>query len=456
MLSLLWLRRDLRLHDNLSLFLSMQESTKVQPIFIFDTNILSRFSNKQDRRISLIIESLKSIDQQLKQKGGELLVFYGEPRILIPKIAHTLKATKVFAGRDYEPYGIKRDAAIAKEVNLAVHNDHLLIPPTKILKEDGSAYKMFTPYFRRWLSLIEPIDYAEYRCKNDHYANAQEIRESLAHSGIYPINIQAEAIGYEQQDLKVWNIDDAEKKLNSFILNKLSAYSEDRDYLGDTTSAISPYLRFGQLSVRQCYRALIEQSVTQHRQKWLSQLAWRDFYAMILYHYPETISLEMQPKYRGINWSHNKNLLEKFTIGKTGYPIVDASIRQLLETGWMYNRARMIVASFMTKNLWLDWRLGEEFFAQYLMDYELSTNVGSWQWSASVGTDAQPYFRIFNPYLQSKKFDPEGEFIRKYVPELALLSKNHIHQPKLGVYYDPIVDFDFSRKEAIQKFKTYI
>lgn len=456
MLSLLWLRRDLRLKDNLPLFLSMQESTQVQPIFIFDVNILSRFKNKQDRRINFIIDSLHLINQELKQKNSEVLVFYGDPKLLIPKIANTLKVKKVFAGKDHEPYGIERDKAIAKEVNLQLENDHLLIEPTRILKDDGSAYKVFTPYFKKWLAQITPMDYAEYNKCENHYADSANLKFLLAQNNIYPINLNEGVKGYIYKEEAYWKANNAEKTLESFISSKLFGYAEARNFLKDTTSAISPYLRFGQLSIRECYRALMKQASTEHKHKWLSQLAWRDFYAMILYYYPKTISLEMQPQYRGIKWSNDPALLEKFTTGKTGYPIIDASIRQLITTGWMHNRARLIVASFMTKNLWLDWRLGEEFFAQYLMDYELSSNVGSWQWSASVGTDAQPYFRIFNPYLQSKKFDPEGEFIRTYIPELKLLSKKEIHQPKYGLYYTPIVDFESSRKNAIIRFRQHL
>ncbi len=455
MISLLWLRRDFRLKDNLSLFLSLQQPENIQPIFIFDEHILSRFTNPKDRRLSFILDSLRSINNELKAKNSELLVFYGKPEILIPKISKILNVKSVFAGKDYEPYGLKRDEEISKQVDLKLINDHLLMPPDKVYKDDGTPYKVFTPYFRKWQSLIESLDYAEYNA-DDHnrYTNASILKETLAKHDIYALNLEDGLTGYEYQKVNNWPLDDLENRFNYFIENRLQDYQDKRNYLAyDGTSTLSPYLRFGQISIRKCYRAAKE---VKNSWQWIAELAWRDFYAMILYHYPETISLEMQPQYRNINWSQDRELLDKFTSAQTGYPIVDAAVNQLLQEGWMHNRARMIVASFFTKNLWLDWRLGEEFFAQYLMDYELSSNVGGWQWSASVGTDAQPYFRVFNPYLQSKNFDSDGSYIRKYLPGLASLSDSEIHMPKSlfsPKYSRPIVDYEQSRKDAIDKFK---
>ncbi len=460
MISLLWLRRDLRLRDNFSLFLSLLQPEKIQPIFVFDQHILSRFTNHDDKRISFIFDSLRAIDKELKTKDSELLVFYGKLEILLPKINHALKVKTVFAGKDYEPYGIKRDNIINRELDLQLNNDHLLIAPDKIYKDDGSSYKIFTPYFKKWQSQIEPLDYAEYNNKNDYnrYADSNQIKYNLAQQNIHTIDLNEDLLDlldYRHQRLDDWPLDQLSNRFKHFIENKLSSYANERDNLDDSTSRFSPYLRFGQLSIRQCYRAALN---IENNQQWITELAWRDFYAMILYHNPETISLEMQPQYRNIQWSKDLELLAQFTSAQTGYPVVDAAIKQLLNTGWMHNRARMIVASFMTKNLWLDWRLGEEFFAQHLMDYELSSNVGGWQWSASVGVDAQPYFRVFNPYIQSKKFDPNGNYIRKYLPELRLLSNDEIHKPKSlsllnNKYYAPIIDYETSRKKAIEYFK---
>lgn len=451
MISLLWLRRDLRLEDNLSLYLSLQTLDKIQPIFIFDENILARFNNPDDRRISFILDALKAMNKKLREHSSEVLVLYGKPEVLIPKISSVLKANKIFAGKDYEPYGIKRDEAISKQVDLVLSNDHLLMPPHKVLKDDGTTYKVFTPYFRKWQALINLKDYDSYNADaKGRYANIQNLRIILAQHDLHPLDLNEDVPGYKYQKVRNWPVDNLVYRFNDFLDNKLINYKEGRNYLDiDGTSSLSPYIRFGLISIRQCYRSAREM---QGSWQWIAELAWRDFYAMILYHYPETISQEMQPQYRNLKWSEDQDLLEKFTSGQTGYPIIDAAVRQLLEEGWMHNRARMIVASFFTKNLWLNWRLGEEFFAQHLMDYELSSNVGGWQWSASTGTDSQPYFRMFNPYLQSQRFDKEGVYIRKYLPELKGLSNKEIH---ISGLYPPIVDYRYSRNKAIQRFKKH-
>lgn len=450
MLSLLWLRRDLRLEDNLSLYLALKEKDKIQPIFIFDENILARFTNPNDRRVSFILDALRSINKELEKKNSEVLVFYGRPEVLIPKISACLEVNKIFAGKDYEPYGMKRDAAISKQVDLQLNNDHLLMAPDAVLKDDGTTYKVFTPYFRKWQAVISSKDYDSYNADDSgRYANSKTLRGILAQRDLHPLDLNEDVLRYKYQKNNNWPIDALVDRFNNFLDNKLINYNEGRNYLAkDGTSFLSPYIRFGLISVRQCYRSAREMEGSW---QWIAELAWRDFYAMILYHYPETVLKEMLPQYRNLKWSEDPALLKKFTLGETGYPIIDAAVRQLLQEGWMHNRARMIVASFFTKNLWLNWRLGEEFFAQYLMDYELSSNVGGWQWSASVGTDAQPYFRMFNPYLQSKRFDPQGDYIRKYLPELKDLSNKEIHMHGLC---SPIVDYESSRKRAIERFKN--
>lgn len=458
MLSILWLRRDLRLEDNLSLYFACQNREKIQPIFIFDQNILARFTNQKDRRISFILEALRKLDKELKKYNAELLVFYGDPKILLPKIVKTLQVKQVFAGKDYEPYGLSRDANISKEITLNLYNDHLLLEPSKVLKNDGGAYRVFTPYYRQWQNIIEPLDYADYTVKVENcFAESSKLKKILIDNQLRLLNLNEDVPGYQYEENSYWSTQDLNKKFDNFITKKISNYSTQRDYLAnDGTSCLSPYLRFGLISVRKCYRAAILQ---QGAERWINELVWRDFYAMLLYYFPETINLEMQPQYRSIKWSQDKELLGKFVAGNTGFPVVDAAINELLRTGWMHNRARMIVASFMTKNLWLDWRLGEEFFAQHLMDYELSSNIGGWQWGASVGADAMPYFRIFNPYLQSQKFDPLGKYIRKFLPILDGLNNREIHHPSLlftGKYCLPIVNYEASRKKAIEYFRKNV
>lgn len=451
MYSLLWLRRDLRLEDNLSLYLASQENLPIQPIFIFDESYREHLKTLIDKRTNFIIDSLNLLNQKLKKYDSEVLIFCGNTQEIIFKVTNILKVTKVFAGKDYEPAQIKIDQEIAKHTNLCLQNDHLLIPPDKIFKDDGKVYRMFTPYLRKWLATIEPLDYGEYNVKqNDIYADVSEIKSLLNKHDMYPLSLP------KIETHENFPADQADDRFKYFIDNLLSKYDIDRNFMAyDSTSQISPYLRYGNISIRQCYREAIKNTLSK---QWVFELAWRDFYAMILYHFPETINLEMQPQYRKIKWNQDPLLLEKFTSGKTGYPIIDAAVRQLLQTGWMHNRARMIVASFMTKNLWLDWRLGEKFFSQHLIDYELSSNVGGWQWSASTGTDAQPYFRVFNPYLQSQKFDPNGEYIRKFLPELSNFSVKEIHKPGAlfisQKYWPPIVDYEESRKMAIWHFKN--
>ncbi len=258
MVSLLWLRRDLRLRDNLSLFLSLLRPEKIQPIFIFDQHILSRFTNPSDKRISFILDSLRAIDKELKKKDSELLVFYGKPEILLPKIGHALKVKTIFAGKDYEPYGIERDNLVSRELDLQLSNDHLLAAPDKIYKDDGTPYKIFTPYFRKWQSRMEILDYTEYNIDDyNRYADSNQIKHCLAQQSIYPIKLSEDLPGYRYQNLNYWSLDNIFDKFDCFIDTKLSHYEDKRNNLDDNTSHLSPYLRFGQLSIRQCYRSAI-------------------------------------------------------------------------------------------------------------------------------------------------------------------------------------------------------
>jgi deoxyribodipyrimidine photo-lyase len=261
-------------------------------------------------------------------------------------------------------------------------------------------------------------------------------------------------IGYEYVSDNLWHPENAADSLYNFIENRIGQYKDNRDYMAiNGTSLLSPYLRFGNISIRHCYNLAKKAN---NSYSWVNELIWREFYSMILFHFPQTIDQEFQEKYRNIKWDQDAELFEKFCQGKTGFPIIDAAMRELGQTGKIHNRLRMIVASFMTKDLWLDWRMGEEYFAQHLMDYELSSNVGGWQWSASTGTDAQPYFRIFNPWLQAAKFDPDAKYIKNFVPELRKFTAKEIHNPKsaLDGYVKPIVEHGQKAKEAVLRFKN--
>ena len=453
MKNILWLRRDLKLQDNASLHRALLEPEPVQPIFIFDTDILARFTNKSDRRISFIANALSLIHKELVAKGGGLLVLHGSPRDIVPKLAAKFGG-KVFAGRDYEPSTIKRDEFIANQTKLILSKQHLLLEPQEVLKADSSPYKVFTPYSKAWREALHSSD--EYEIKDvGRYAKFDSQLDGFKIiDATDPAKI-CEQIGYEYFDDKIWHPSKAAETLQNFASKKVGGYATKRDLPAvDGTSNLSPYLRFGLVTIREAYNATIKHEASF---KWINELIWREFYAMILFHFPHTVNKEFQEHYQGLEWDTNQVNLEKWKQGKTGYPIVDAGIRQLLETGWMHNRVRMIVASFLTKDLLIDWRLGEEHFAQHLMDYEQASNVGGWQWASSTGTDAAPYFRVFNPLLQSKKFDADGEYIRRYVPELKALHTAEIHEPSPLMrpkdYPAPIVNHASVKPKVMAFFK---
>lgn len=468
MISLVWLRRDLRLHDHAALATALAEPHPVQPVFVFDSEILARFSNKNDRRLTFIAEALCHLDAQLSKRGGKLLVLHGKPTENMPKLAAALNVATVYSAEDFEPATRARDAEVKKSLPSTTRFvqllDHLLRAPQTMVKSDKTPYKVFTPYYKLWRADLGPSELAEYKVHDKgRYADAAAIFNAVEKAGLTRITLEdgpgkaLAQIGYDYQKDALWRVDDAQDRLRDFIVKRLAAYPTARDQLPIIgTSQLSPYLRHGLLSIRECARAAMEHG---QGEKWISELGWREFYAAILYHFPEVVAQEFMPQYRGtIPWSYDPKLIDAFQQGRTGYPIIDAAVRELLETGSMHNRARMIVASFVTKDLLLDWRIGEEFFAQYLMDYELASNNGGWQWAASTGTDASPYFRVFNPELQSRKFDPKGAYIRRYLPELADMPDKDIHAPaesllKPKSYPFPIVDHGAARERAIAVFK---
>lgn len=463
-ISLLWLRRDLRLHDHAALFTALQNPAPVQPVFIFDSEILAGFSSPDDRRLTFIAQRLCLIDAKLRQRGGGLLVLHGKAVELMPKLAHVLEAGHVFAAQDYEPATMARDAAVAKQVKLTLAKDHLIFAPEEVLKDDGTMYRVFTPYSKAWMARLTPLSAAPFPIHDKgRYADVNAAQKRAADAGFKVLEPQQGAaqmlqqIGYHEVDIGEWAVSGAPQRLQRFIEHKVAGYTHGRDIMGaEGTSKLSPYLRFGLVSAREALQAALQHG---QAQKWISELIWREFYAAILYHYPESQHESFNPAYRGtLEWPGNADHFAAWQQGRTGYPIVDAAMQQLLKTGWMHNRARMIVASFLTKDLLLDWRLGEAHFAQYLMDYELASNVGGWQWAASTGTDAQPWFRIFNPTLQSERFDARGEYIRAYVPELAKLSDKDIHMPppllRPNNYPAPLVEHKVMREKALALFKA--
>lgn len=468
-LTLAWLRRDLRLHDHAVLATALAEQGQVQPVFIFDTQILARFEGPADRRLIFLAEALCHMHSTLKQRGGGMLILHGKASDIMPKLAAALGPRAIVSAEDVEPATRARDAAVRKALPPTTRFiqviDHLLRAPGAVVKEDGTPYKVFTPYSKAWMSTHTPADHASYEVNDtSRYADHAALALKAKAAGLTCLDVGKgpesllSSIGYRYRKDELWTVHDAKARLASFIEANLRGYKDQRDFMAlNRTSRLSPYLRFGLISIRECLAAASEHT-GKGPETWIKELLWREFYAMILYHFPDAVAHEFQHQYRAVKWSYDPKRLKAFIQGRTGYPIVDAAMRQLLEEGWMHNRARMIVASFATKDLQLDWRLGEEHFAQYLMDYDLASNNGGWQWAASTGTDAQPYFRVFNPWLQSVKFDPQGDYIRRYVPELATLNDKEIHYPK-GLlrptdYPPPIVDHATARDAAIAMFKN--
>ncbi|MFM9889522.1 MAG: cryptochrome/photolyase family protein [Rickettsiales bacterium] len=511
MTTLAWFRRDLRLHDHAVLHAALSRPGAVQPVFVFDSDILARFSNPADRRLGFIASALCHLDAQLRQRGGGLLVLHGRAVEVIPKLAQALSADAVVAAEDFEPATRARDAAVGQALgpNAAFIQplDQLIHHPQALMKGDGTPYRVFTPFFKNWQALLSPTSAAAYEVSDaGRYADARANAKAAEHAGLNVVSLEhgpeavLESIGYRYAPDALWDATAGPARLKEFIAHKLGGYARARDALDDVgTSRLSPYVRHGMVSIRECLHAAmashlpppsggrspegrvgvsssaakepppdahastspLKGEVSNHKaaEKWVSELAWREFYASVLFHFPEVVDQEFQEHYRGtIPWSADTTTRDAFLNAQTGFPVVDAALRELTQTGFMHNRARMIVASFASKDLLLDWRIGEEFFAQWLMDYDLASNNGGWQWAASTGTDAAPYFRIFNPVLQSKKFDPQGNYLRRYVPEIAHLPDAEIHAPwespsPPAGYPAPIVDREMARKRALAAFK---
>lgn len=464
-LSIVWLRRDLRLHDHAALAHAAKVGNPVQPVFVFDTDILARFTLKDDRRLTLIVRALRAMHKQLAKQGSGILAFHGRPQEIIPQLCKTLPVANLIAGADVEPATRKRDETIKQALDTSVQftlvKDHIMHAAHEVLKDDGTPYKVFTPYSKAWRVRSQTSGCFEERSTAKvQYASFGDVKGfELIDLGL-PEEAVLELIGYVVAESE-WKPEKARERLQWFIKHSVDSYKDSRNLLEvDGTSRLSPYLRFGILSARECARAALDAEAlgSTGASTWINELIWRDFFSMILAHFPHTPQREFQQQYVGLPWRQDKADFKRFCEGMTGFPVVDAAMRELLATGIMHNRARMIVASFMTKDLQLDWRLGEEHFAQYLMDYDLASNVGGWQWAASTGTDAQPYFRIFNPVLQSKKFDPDGNYIRRYVPELADLGARAIHEPtdatRPASYPPQMVDHSKVKEKILSMFKS--
>ena len=421
-ISIFWFRRDLRLEDNTALNQALSKKLQVLPVFIFDEEILHELPNN-DPRVNFIYNSLNKIDQTLKKHNSSLLCLRGKPIEIWKNLLEKFQIESVFVNKDYEPYARHRDQKIKQilekhGISFISLKDQVIHEENEILKNDNKPYTVFTPYKRKWLELYEAKPYTNKVDFNNFYSKIR----------VFP---SMEELGIKKSDISV----------KDFDLSKVDDYEQIRDYPHiDQTSYLSPHLRFGTVSIREILSKLKpSNSVFQ------SELIWREFFMQILYHFPHVVTENFKPKYNAINWLNNSTDFEKWCTGKTGYPIVDAGMRQLNKTGYMHNRVRMITAGFLCKHLLIDWRLGEAYFAKKLLDYELSSNNGNWQWAAGTGCDAAPYFRIFNPYEQQKKFDKYQDYIKKWVSEI-----NTDQYPK------PMVEHKFARNRALEAYKIGI
>ncbi|MFM7672288.1 MAG: cryptochrome/photolyase family protein [Bacteroidota bacterium] len=422
---LFWFRRDLRLHDNAGLFAALSGGLPVQPIFIFDTEILDELEEKQDKRVQFIHQALQAIQEVLVESGATLDVRYGKPLPILQQVCREYSVKAVYTNEDYEPYARTRDEQVAnwlQEQGIAFHayKDQVIFAKGEVLKDDGTPYTVFTPYSRKWRATLmqQPIrSFASEKKLNAFHAQSPRAIPSLSSMGF----ISSESHFPSTQ----WN-----KKT-------IKQYKEQRDLPGvEGTSRLGVHLRFGTISVRQLAKETAPLS-----ESFVNELIWRDFYHMIIWHFPRVVDRSFKPDYDGISWRNNEKEYEAWFSGQTGYPIVDAGMRELNTTGYMHNRVRMIVASFLTKHLLIDWRWGEAYFAQKLLDFDLAANNGGWQWAAGSGCDAAPYFRVFNPYLQTQKFDPDLVYIRKWVPEFEEFS-----------YPKPIVIHEEARKRCLETY----
>jgi len=428
---LVWLRRDLRLTDHAALAMATHECQEVYVVFVYDTVILNQLPCKHDRRVHFICDSLTELDTHLQKHGARLLTAFGYPQEIIPALASELAATIVFAAHDDDLYAIERDQNVQaglkkRSTEFKTMLDHLVKERQDVMKPDGTPYRVFTPYSKAWRAILTQADLQEFQINEAAIKAPTQIKTK----GVKVGNHTLEDIGFHKTNLSLLAGESGAKIRLETFLTKIDSYGTARDFPAtEGTSMLSVDLRFGTISVRECFRA-VENLSSAGAKKWETELIWREFYHMLLANFPEIgEGKTFQPDLNNLAWSGIDEDFEKWKSGQTGYPLVDAAMRCFAATGTMHNRLRMVVAMFLTKDLLVVWRKGEQYFAENLLDFELASNNGGWQWSSSTGADAQPYFRIFNPILQSLKFDPEGEFIRRWVPELRELDNKTIHWP---------------------------
>ncbi|AXG74450.1 deoxyribodipyrimidine photo-lyase [Flavobacterium arcticum] len=426
-MTIFWFRRDLRLEDNKGLYEALTSGDEVLPIFIFDKNILSELP-KDDARVTFIHSLLQQLQEKLQHYNSSLAVFYDTPESVFTKLDQENNIKAVYTNHDYEPYALQRDKAIGEQLdqeNIAfkTFKDQVVFEKNEVVKDDGTPYVVYTPYMKKWKTHFNEEALQEYNTES-------EATKFVKHS--YPF-LSLTDIGFKEANIKPAPYTVSDKLISN--------YEDTRNFPAlEGTSNISPYLRFGAVSIRE----VMKKALQSDNSVFMNELIWREFFMQILWHYPNTVTKSFRPKYDNIKWRNNEKEFKAWCEGKTGYPMIDAGMRELNTTGHMHNRVRMVVASFLCKHLLIDWRWGEAYFAQKLFDYEQSSNVGNWQWAAGSGVDAAPYFRIFNPTEQVKKFDKDLKYIKKWVPEFDKID------------YRPIVDHKEARERCLKIYKEAV
>ena len=425
-LTLFWFRRDLRVQDNVGLFHALEQSEQVLPVFIFDQSILQKLP-KKDARVELILQALGYINDAMKGNQCTVGMYHGVPKAILNDLIDRYPFDRVVTNRDYEPYARERDQEIeeflaTRGISFETYKDQVIFEKDEVTKDDGKPYVVYTPYSRKWLKAYEESLPKKYPSENLLHKLYPEIQPTLT----------LEDLGFEPQDHDTpkFQFDDA----------VIDAYEDTRNFPAlDQTSRLGPYLRFGLVSVRE----LVQKAANRPNNTFLKELVWREFFMQILWHFPHTKDQSFKAQYDRIPWRNNEDEFKRWCAGETGYPLVDAGMKQLNQTGFMHNRVRMLVGSFLCKHLLIDWRWGEAYFAEKLLDYEMSSNIGNWQWVAGSGVDAAPYFRIFNPTEQIKKFDKQHTYIQKWVPNYQELN-----------YPKPIVEHKMARERCLSVYKS--
>lgn len=468
--ALFWFRRSVRLDDNHALLEALRQAEFVVPVFVLDPTILTH-PTTGPARTQFLFDALADVDKSMRTRGGYLVVRHGKPVEELTRLAQETGATALFFGRDYEPYSRERDTAVTEAmkavgVQVETFSDHLLSEPGDIVTKGGTPYTVFTPFKRMWFE--HPIEAPQ------PAPDRVPVPPNIASEAL-PALPKAVGVAGELDQKPVVTAGEAEalRLLERFVDERITHYDTQRDYPGEEgTSRLSAYLRSGNLSARRVFARVRERvaelkSPNPGANAWLSELAWRDFYYQIMWHFPHVVGNAFRPQFNDVQWENDENLFRAWCDGQTGYPIVDAAQRQMNVEAWCHNRARMITASFLTKDLLCDWRLGERYFMQKLIDGDTASNNGGWQWAAGTGTDAQPFFRIFNPTSQGERFDPDGTYVKRWIPELARVPAKFVHRPwelspaeqeAIGCvlgrdYPKPIVDHKVQRERALAAYR---